>query len=665
MANTKVGGNQLRLTDSHALTGSAVAPSVLVDLASAQTREGSSIAAGLFFSGSVRLSAAPTHKQDAATKVYVDSVAGGGVATNQIAWGNADGSGVESASSLWYSDGASILYASGSILSPKFTSADAMDISSTGALTIDSVGTDNVSIGHEAAAKTIQLGNAASTAVDIDALAVTVTSVNALTLTDGTADFALDGSGAASLAAATTVDLDSTGIMSLNSTAAINVGDDAVAAKISVGGDVATRTEVELNAIVVDINAGATGVTIDALDAGTVDIGTSAAVGSTTSAINIGTSATLRTITVGNAASTKVDVNALIIELDSAGTIVLDSATTTDVDSTGILSLNSAAAINIGNDDVDQAINIGIDGTRTITIGDAADSTILIKSLGGTFTLDGTGQTVDLNSAALDIDASGAVNVTTAGAASDISLVTAHTAGVAFLLDADADAGSIVQVDAGILDLNVTAAATLDAVGIALGAGSGELDLTTTGLMDLNSAAFDLDASGAVTIDAVGASNLSTVGALTVSGTAGNTYGAGSGAAASAHLFQQADTTVLSIGGGAIGIKSGASLTAEAGSQVQFQAATGLQLPSFFWLTGSATASAGGETSFEIGSNILASLSTDSDAVKVHLNGIRQLAGSGADYMLSSSLLSAQRFIKFNTAPVSGDVVLFDYSRVS
>ena len=51
--------------------------------------------------------------------------------------------------------------------------------------------------------------------------------------------------------------LDSDGVLELNSSAgAINIGDDTVAAKISIGGDKTTRTEVELNAREIDINAG-------------------------------------------------------------------------------------------------------------------------------------------------------------------------------------------------------------------------------------------------------------------------------------------------------------------------------------------------------------------------------------------------------------------------
>ena len=132
--------------------------------------------------------------------------------------------------------------------------------------------------------------------------------------------------------------------------------------------------------------------------------------------------------------------------------------------------------------------------------------------------------TMDINSVALDIDASDNI---TLDAADDIALTTstadglitlhsAHTAGQSILIDANAAAGSILDIDAGIIDIDVQGAATLDAVGVAIGAGSGELDLTTTGTMDINSVALDIDASGAVTIDAAGAaSNISIVTAHT------------------------------------------------------------------------------------------------------------------------------------------------------
>ena len=87
-----------------------------------------------------------------------------------------------------------------------------------------------------------------------------------------------------------------------------------------------------------------------------------------TDAINIGTQAAAKTITIGNDASAKVDVNALIIELDSAGTIETNSTTTTalasgttfDIQATGNLTLDSSGGtIGIGTDEVAGAINIG------------------------------------------------------------------------------------------------------------------------------------------------------------------------------------------------------------------------------------------------------------------------------------------------------------------
>ena len=80
---------------------------------------------------------------------------------------------------------------------------------------------------------------------------------------------------------------------------------------------------------------------------------------------------------------------------------------------------------------------------------------------------------MDINSAALDIDTSGAITIDAAGVASDISIVTAHTAGVAFHLDADANAGSIVDIDAGILDIDVTAGTTLNTTSLTVTSATG------------------------------------------------------------------------------------------------------------------------------------------------------------------------------------------------
>ncbi|MDP7496448.1 MAG: hypothetical protein QGI77_08450, partial [Roseibacillus sp.] len=78
-------------------------------------------------------------------------------------------------------------------------------------------------------------------------------------------------------------------------------------------------------------------------------------------AINIGTGAAARTITLGNDGATKVDVNALAIELDSAGTIALDSTTTIDINAMGSLDLNAGA----GGIDIESLGGISLDAVGT------------------------------------------------------------------------------------------------------------------------------------------------------------------------------------------------------------------------------------------------------------------------------------------------------------
>jgi hypothetical protein len=123
------------------------------------------------------------------------------------------------------------------------------------------IGTDKIisatNIGTNTAGKTVQIGDATSTAVNVNALATTITSVNALSVTDGAANLAFNGSGATTL---TTVAYDH------NATGAV---------------------------------------TIDASSSNAISIGATSATGS----VNLGTSGA-RTITVGNTtAATKIVLN--------------------------------------------------------------------------------------------------------------------------------------------------------------------------------------------------------------------------------------------------------------------------------------------------------------------------------------------------------------------
>ena len=182
-----------------------------------------------------------------------------------------------------------------------------------------------------------------------------------------------------------------------------------------------------------------------------------------TGAINVGSGASARTITVGNDASTKVDVNALAIELDSAGTILLDSVSTTDIDAAGALSLNSSgAAINIGDDAIAQPINIGSSSAaRTITIGHD-DST-----------------KVDVNAIDIELDAASGVLMTsvdeivaTAGAVLTLSATTGQ-------VDLKGDAGGAAQ--STIVSQNDGAGALSQGNGDPIDGFGMQLDMASTG----------------------------------------------------------------------------------------------------------------------------------------------------------------------------------------
>ena len=179
------------------------------------------------------------------------------------------------------------------------------------------------------------------------------------TFGDDTGTWEFNGSGAVSetgmttfsLTPSSTVDVDAGGAVTIDSSAAaISIGGDSVGQKITVGGDTGTRTEVELNAILVDINAGASGVTIDA------------------------------------GATSNFTTSAGDIDINAAANLDLDGATI-DIDSAGALSLQAAAASDLttsaGAITVDGKIGVDIkeDGTSVITIDTNRDT--LFASTGG------------------------------------------------------------------------------------------------------------------------------------------------------------------------------------------------------------------------------------------------------------------------------------------
>jgi hypothetical protein len=120
--------------------------------------------------------------------------------------------------------------------------SNGVTINSAGAIDITtSASNSNITIDPNGSG-TLVLGSADNTAVNINALAITATSVNSLTLTGGTASFALAGTGATSISGATTLDLDCSGQLQINSSAGtIDIGNDNINQNINIGAG-GTRT---------------------------------------------------------------------------------------------------------------------------------------------------------------------------------------------------------------------------------------------------------------------------------------------------------------------------------------------------------------------------------------------------------------------------------------
>mgnify|MGYP003663947679 FL=1 len=234
------------------------------------------------------------------------------------------------------------------------------------------------------------------------------------------------------------------------------------------------------------------------------------------------------TFDIDAAGAVTIDGSAITIGGDSDVAIDIDSSTL-DIDASGAITLDGVG------------LAVGSSGAASlITSGAASDIVVTtVHTAGMAFQLNANtnaASEVEINAGILDLNASGNITIDgaddiTTTAVDNLSLATssadglllissAHTAGQAIHIDGNANAGSIVDIDAGILDIDVTAAATIDAVGVAIGAGSGELDLTTTGTMDVNSAALDIDTSGAITIDAAGVASDISISTAHTAGTA-------------------------------------------------------------------------------------------------------------------------------------------------
>jgi hypothetical protein len=225
----------------------------------------------------------------------------------------------------------------------------------------------------------------------------------------------------------------------------------------------------------------------------------------------------------------------------------------------GGVELSAAGPGNLFADANVNQINLGTGGTAPIDIGSTGGGAVTLNS-GGTIAIgDGSAGAVSVDSnAGVSVDAGAASNFTTSvgaltltsaaaatwsAAAGDLTLQATTNSVIVTGAEAAADAVQLtasnaaggVDINAGGTSGTVTidggGACTITTAGINLAAGSSEIDLTTTGALDLNSGAYtlncstavvtptstyDLEATGAIGIDSSAAINIGDTNATAV-----------------------------------------------------------------------------------------------------------------------------------------------------
>jgi len=323
--------------------------------------------------------------------------------------------------------------------------------------------------------------------------AMTLTSAAAATWSTSAGVLTIDG------AAGLTMDSDGTD--------PVNLGTEAVAKTITVGN--VASTEVEINAIVVDINGGANGVTLNG--GGPILITGTDNSGKTTIFHDNGDALAGIKLVTGGAGDEAIELDATAggisldadgagkdIRLDSAGgrvelvageavanAIVLDAENA----SGGIdLSIAGSSIVSVDANSVDVAAAATTNFDNTT---DASSSTV------GAVVIDGGLAVAKKAYVGTNLLLSSDSSVFSMGAGADISIT--HDNGTG---------GTLASAGAFIIDSTASTLLLDGNSGVSIAGNAAEIDITTTALVDINSGQFDIDASGAVGIDSDGVMTL-------------------------------------------------------------------------------------------------------------------------------------------------------------
>lgn len=281
------------------------------------------------------------------------------------------------------------------------------------------------------------------------------------------------------------------------------------------------------------------------------------AIATGTGALNLGTDAAAKTVTLGSttgAASTVVQCGTGALNITGGGAMTLSAA--------GLLKIDSSAGrIDIGTDVVAQNINIGTSAAaRTITIGNSTGASSVI---------------VDCGTGNFDLGVTATDHTSRLGSTTGVSALTLQTG-----------TGAMTFTAGGVFDVNATGNVTIDSTGGTIGIGEGadahNINIgtgaaarvitignnTTTTALQLTSGTGDitLTSADAVVVDAVGVVELNSSGAAIGIGNDADAFNINIGTGAAARTITVGNNTTttavnITAGSGEISCNTDVNLT--------------------------------------------------------------------------------------------------------
>jgi len=357
------------------------------------------------------------------------------------------------------------------------TAAGALVIDGADGLTLDSDGTDAVNLGTEAVAKTITIGNDASTLVDINAILIELDSVGEINLDCTTVDVngALDVSGDAALNGA----LDVSGLSTLGAETSVTVAADG----LTTINNVTDASAIGTAALVVD---GGVGVAKD------MWLGNDLKMDSDAAAIHFGDD---QDVTLTHVADTGLLLNS-DMQLQFR-----DSSEYINSDADGYINVRGATGV-----------DLNIAGTDIVSVTSAGAAVTGVGTFSGVLTTDDTTEASAIGTAALVCD--GGASVAKDLYVGDDVMLLSDAAVLNF--GADKDVSLTHVADTGLL-LNSTMAIQFnDASQYIKASSAADLDLAATTDINLDCTTVDVNAALDVSGEATLASALTVAGTTTV-----------------------------------------------------------------------------------------------------------------------------------------------------